>query len=322
MLGKKFLRNLIIVTAIVVFVVILMTVVDKSSLKLAYKYYTLTNKPSRSDLQFNVPTGRIFKNADGTTSLKFEMALNLSDSDVDVKDDDYEGAEGDDDRQHPHPDEDTEDENKPNGTNLVSIMGDSISTYDGTIPSGYANFYPSGDITSIDHQWWKIYIDSIGAELGVNGSWSGSSVSGGDDSAGQSDNRVNALGNKGDPSIIIIYLGTNDLWNGVSQSEFGSAYETMLSKIKNKYPAAKVLCLGLTQLSSDPNTGAVVPLNSGNGDSKDFSNIIKSKASAAGFTYVSLDGCWDYTEAGTYCIDGMVHPNSKGMKKIAEKIPK
>lgn len=322
MLGKKFLRNLIIISFIVVFAVLIMTVIDKSSMKMAVKFYALTNKPEKSDIQFDVPTGRVYQNADGTKEIKFEFTPNLVDVDPTVDEIDFEGAEGDDDRQHPHPDEEDEEKEKPKGTETVSILGDSISTFDGTTPSGYAIYYPRDSVQGVDQMWWKIYIDSKGAQLGVNGSWSGSCVTGNDDSAGQSDSRVNALGNNGSPSTIIIYMGTNDLWSGKTKDEFGAAYENMLGKIKSKYPSAKVLCLGLTQLSSDPNTGSVVPLDCGNGDSKEFSDIIKSKAGAAGYTYVSLDGCWSYTEAKNYCDDGMVHPNKEGMKKIANSIPK
>lgn len=322
MFGKKFFRNLIIVSLIVVFAVLLMTVIDKSTLKMAYKYYTLTNKPNKSDTQFNIPTGRISLNKDGTKSINFEIPKELASIDIEVTEEEFEGATPDDDRQQAGPDNTQNNNGQQSVTGLVSIMGDSISTFDGTMPTGYAGFYPSNsDVTSISDTWWGIYIDKKGMSLGVNGSWSGSKTSGSGDDAGQSDARVNALGNQGEPSTIIVYMGTNDLWDGVTQSEFGAAYETMLSKIKSKYPNANVICLGLTQLSSSPNSGTVTPLDSGNGDSKAFSSIIQDKAGAAGFTYVSLEDCWSYTEASTYCTDEMVHPNKEGMKKIAAKIP-
>lgn len=321
MFGKKFLRKLIIVSAIVVFAVLIMSVIDKSTLKLAYSYYTLTNKPSKSDSQFNIPTGQIKLNKDGTRDISFELSMFLKDSEIEVTEEDFEGADGVDDRQHSG--NSNKEENKTvEGEKIVSILGDSISTFEGTMPDGYAVFYPFGSVTSSNDLWWSIYINSVNAKLGVNGSWSGSKVSGSDDSAGQSDRRINDLGNEGTPSIIIVYLGTNDLWTGVSQSEFGSAYETMLNKIKNKYPKSKVYCLGLTQLLSDPASGSTGLMDLGEGTSRDFSGIIKSKAEALGYTYVSLDSCWSYDKAGDYCDDGIVHPNKEGMKKIASKIPK
>lgn len=317
MFKGKFLKKLITFCFIVVIAVLLMTVIDKSSLKLAVAYYTLTNKPSRSDLQFNIPTGRLLPSTDGTTDIKFELPILSEDSNITVDDIDATGANGTDTNGGTNTGN-----NSTGGTKIVSIMGDSISTFDGTIPNGYANFYPSGDVSDLGDMWWKQYIDSTNATLGVNGSWSGSKVTGSDDSAGKSDKRVNDLGANGEPTVIIIYMGTNDLWSGVSQSDFSAAYEVMLNKIKGKYSSAKVYCLGLTRLASDPNTGGTGPLDGGTGDSQAFSSIIQDKASAAGFTYVSLDSCWDYSEAGSYCTDGMVHPNKEGMKKIASKIPK
>lgn len=313
----KILNRIIIVSLIVVTAVLIMTVLDKSSLKLALAYYTLSNKPSSSDSQFNIPTGRVLMNVDGTKAIEFEIASNMEDADISVDEVDFNGANGSESNGGQNGGTDSS-----GGDKIISILGDSISTFSGSMPSGYANFYPNGDVSDIGDTWWKQYIDSANGRLGVNGSWSGSCVCGSDDSCGNSDKRISDLGSNGSPTVIIVYMGTNDLWSGISQSDFGTAYEGMLSKIKSSYPNAKVYCLGLTSLSSDPNSGNVVPLDSGNGDSKAFSSIIKNKASSAGFSYVDLSGCWSYTEATKYCTDGMVHPNKEGMKKIASKIPK
>ena len=99
MIGKKFFKKLIILSFIVVFAVLLMTVIDKSSLKMAYAYYTLTNKPSRSDLQFNVPTGRITFDRDGSKAVTFEISQEISDTLTSVTDEDTDGADVDEDTQ-------------------------------------------------------------------------------------------------------------------------------------------------------------------------------------------------------------------------------
>ena len=41
----------------------------------------------------------------------------------------------------------------------LSILGDSISTYNGYIPSGYDNFYPSGDVDNVNKTWWMSLIN-------------------------------------------------------------------------------------------------------------------------------------------------------------------
>ena len=58
----------------------------------------------------------------------------------------------------------------------VSIMGDSISTFQGWIKEGYRYYYPKGDVTDVSQTWWKQIIDNNGMVLGYNASYSGSSV--------------------------------------------------------------------------------------------------------------------------------------------------
>lgn len=98
-LKGKFFKKLIIVVMIVVFAVLLMTTIDKSALKMARAYYTLTNKPSRSDSQFNIPTGRVNLNSDGTRNINFEVSVDMIESEPDVTEDGNSVADGVDDRQ-------------------------------------------------------------------------------------------------------------------------------------------------------------------------------------------------------------------------------
>ena len=64
----------------------------------------------------------------------------------------------------------------------VSILGDSISTYFGYTDFGYPVYFMDdkaceNGIESVDDIWWKQVIDSLGGELCVNNSFSGSLVS-------------------------------------------------------------------------------------------------------------------------------------------------
>ena len=60
----------------------------------------------------------------------------------------------------------------------VSILGDSISTFEGYIPEGYLAYYPGNDMTldDVNDTWWMKMLQNTGMELLVNGSWSGSLV--------------------------------------------------------------------------------------------------------------------------------------------------
>lgn len=67
----------------------------------------------------------------------------------------------------------------------VSILGDSVSTYTGWNPEGYAVFYENGvparnGMNSYRDTWWARVLSEMGAELCVNDSYSGSKVSGKD----------------------------------------------------------------------------------------------------------------------------------------------
>ena len=68
---------------------------------------------------------------------------------------------------------------------IISILGDSISTYAGYIPDadGYnlehLARYPQDNLFSgVEHTWWMQIIDRLGAKLGINDSWRGTTVDG------------------------------------------------------------------------------------------------------------------------------------------------
>ena len=65
----------------------------------------------------------------------------------------------------------------------ISIMGDSISTYEGYNPPHYHVYYTlqmakANGLQSVKDTWWQQVIDGLGGELCVNNSYSGSVVAG------------------------------------------------------------------------------------------------------------------------------------------------
>lgn len=138
---------------------------------------------------------------------------------------------------------------------LFSIVGDSISTYDGYNPWGYAVYYKDdilydNEMVGVEDTWWMSLINCVRGKLGVNNSYSGSLVSGKYAPAGCSEERCQALHEVEKPDVILIYMGANDLgWEvpiGLDEYEntekFYGAYRTMLQKIKKHYPEAKIIC--------------------------------------------------------------------------------
>ena len=152
----------------------------------------------------------------------------------------------------------------------VSILGDSISTFEGYNPRGYALFY-CGEKCERTHvreykdTWWGKVIDFLGGELLVNNSWSGSRVTKLPDKdklfpSGCSDERTSSLHiNEVTPDVILVNLGTNDWARGVTPcvadhflgkddytDVFEDAYGLMLSKLRANYPNAEICCCTLS----------------------------------------------------------------------------
>lgn len=91
----------------------------------------------------------------------------------------------------------------------LSIMGDSISRFNGYIPAGNAIFHPNGTVTNVNQTSWQMLINETGMQLVINQSWSGSHLSNGREVASMFCNpaRYESLGI---PDIILIFGGTND----------------------------------------------------------------------------------------------------------------
>lgn len=123
----------------------------------------------------------------------------------------------------------------------LSILGDSISTYSGISNNTSANstigsnvsYYPGsiGTVKSAAETWWMQTIDTLGMDLCVNNSWSGSCATdrgSGNSVAYKYDKRCMQLHNNTgsvavNPDIIAIYLGTNDIKNITSDAQLKSA---------------------------------------------------------------------------------------------------
>jgi len=227
----------------------------------------------------------------------------------------------------------------------LSILGDSISTYEGWIPDGYAKYYPRGDIDSYEKTWWWKLIQLSGMTLCRNASWSGSTVVGGTGNtegfAGCSDTRINDLTNpnNGDtPDIIICYISTND-WVSKQIGTFSStdevdktsenitqiapAYALMLYKIRNAYPNAVVYCVTSFE-GRIANSDDTYPIINAFGETiHDVNHAISEIAHIFGARVIDLNVSGiHYWNVANYMVDGRLHPNSKGTDVISKLIYK
>ena len=212
----------------------------------------------------------------------------------------------------------------------VSILGDSISTFTGTMPADYNIFYPeSGDIPNASQTWWGQLLTNTGMVLCRNASSANTDVTGNslamDGSApGCSIRRIADLkGTDGsNPDVILIYMGINDFARSRTlgsfrapgvQTEgevmtFTDAYELMLQKIKALYPSASIYCCTLLErCDAYGNTGA--PAVNQNGDTvADFNAQISAIAAAYGASVIDFYNCGiNYTNLSLFTVDG-IHP--------------
>lgn len=218
-----------------------------------------------------------------------------------------------------------------------SILGDSVSTLDGWNPPGYAVHYTPvicelASISDFTDTWWGRVIGTLGGEVLVNNSWSGSQVGKfaahivPAPSCGCSDQRTSALGREGiDPDVIIVYLGTNDWGRGrrITPAEgeqedlalFLPAYTAMLRKIRQNYPSAEIWCLtlGKTTFSEDPSFR--FPDSYGGRSMSEYCQAIRFAAAEAGCRLIDLYGRGEYYDT----VDGF-HPNAAGMKTLADMV--
>jgi arabinogalactan endo-1,4-beta-galactosidase len=145
---------------------------------------------------------------------------------------------------------------------LVSILGDSYSTFEGYVtPSTNALWYflhPDPNLTDVSSHtqtWWYRFIDEHGYHLCLNNSCSGSTIcntgyNGLDASNSSLLTRSNNLGN---PDIIFVFGATNDDWAGAPIGEykfsdwtkddtysFRPAMAMMLDSMKARYKNAEI----------------------------------------------------------------------------------
>ncbi len=220
---------------------------------------------------------------------------------------------------------------------IISILGDSISTYAGYIPTadGYnlehLARYPQDNLFSgVEHTWWMQVIESLGAKLGINDSWRGTTL----DAKNATDatsisnlQRIKNLGANGTPDVILLFGGTNDYgqlsnvdtfdpnkiprevdlttiqWKSLSQ-----ALVSTIMRIEHFYPDAQlVVMLPTFTKSYYSNT----KLTNGN---KTMIDVCKH----FGLPYVDLTTCGIST---SHLPDG-IHPNKEGMDLITDAVMK
>ena len=229
----------------------------------------------------------------------------------------------------------------------ISILGDSISTYTGVSNNAAYNatlsggeiYYTEGKLGVYQKDtWWQQAIDTLGLELTVNNSWSGSCIF--NTRAGTVgayvDRSVQLHNTQGEePDMIAVYLGTNDFCNYkstlgtsadidyvslITETEAGytyaapttaaEAYAIMLHKATVRYPDSEIYCFTL------------LPQRISNADVKrleQFNQTLLEIAEHFGAYGVDLyhnSGIKYDDNFATFVADNALHPGPAGMDAI------
>lgn len=201
----------------------------------------------------------------------------------------------------------------------LSILGDSVSTYYGYSNNKEANastaynpcFY-TNRLFPWEQTYWGILLKELSLTLCVNNSWSGGNLSGRDIPAAGV-NRANYLSRDdgGQPDLVIVFMGLNDLGRRVDVNVFSADYERALLTIREKHPSAKVCCINLPD--RDPYFKERTIL---------FNDAISCAAKAAGEDFFIADLFNSRLNNDDYynnTVDGL-HPDEDGMRIIAQVV--
>lgn len=250
------------------------------------------------------------------------------------------------------PEEGAQQEKQEENHLKIGIIGDSISTYKGYLPSNingydgvaYASYYPKGDVNKVEKTWWYKSAVLLGSDIDdiSNCSWSGSFVTGNAISednafAGCSHRRIQDLSARGFiPDIILCYISCNDwaknipigtwvasddIQQAAKPETMCEAYAIMLLKIRQTYPFSTVFCMtNLEDTLRDVTPGW--PSNNKKGISTEtWNRNISELAKQLGCYTIDLQTCGiTYDNVKKYTLDGGLHPNDAGMTLIAQKV--
>lgn len=213
-----------------------------------------------------------------------------------------------------------------------SVLGDSISTYQGIIPSGHPYKYPNFGITDWRQTWWGLLTtDKYGMKLVANASWSGGTVT--DMVDGSLPNYISKLGVN--PDYIFLFGGTNDFgqcktigdlnfYDTFDRKLFIQAVCYQIEKIQETYTNAKIVYMTPMQRNYAAQSNSKNPNKVR--DSKPFlyeyCDAIKMVCKIYGVQVVDMFNCGIHFYNMKYYMPDNLHPNVRGMEVIANYVYK
>lgn len=200
----------------------------------------------------------------------------------------------------------------------LGILGDSISTFKGIIPSDHRTYYPTTNVACKDVDAWEktywghLINDYWHCELDVNSAWSGSCVADGDPTVVRTPfvKRCSLFKN---PDVIIVFGGTNDCQTermiGLGEFDYTSSldklntyrrfresYIWVIKTLQANYPEAQLICIV------------------GNHIDGEYGNSVAAIAKELGIPCVDFRGDQSVTQYE------QLHPNAAGHAHMAQRI--
>ncbi|MBQ3561655.1 MAG: hypothetical protein IJA06_07580, partial [Oscillospiraceae bacterium] len=236
----------------------------------------------------------------------------------------------------------------PNAANyegkVISVLGDSISTFAGYIPTAdgfnleHKTRYPQDNLlTDVNETWWMQIINKLDAKLGINDSWASTEVynyideevngtSDGTKACMASVTRIKNLGANGTPDLILFFGGTNDITQsrlpGTFEPETAPAEVDLVSvKWESVADAYVTAIMRMQYYYPDTEIVAILPYyrnSQGSAKVNRYNNIFAAVCDHYGVPYVDLRDC-GITNANL--PDG-THPDAAGMDYITEAVLK
>lgn len=203
----------------------------------------------------------------------------------------------------------------------LMILGDSYSTFEGHIPSGYSAYYISAgrestDVTRVEETWWHELLSEQGYTLVRNDSWSGSTVGyrsyNGADTSKTSCfiTRMERLESEGffdanKIDTLLIFGATNDSWCGAELGE-SAVGEIPREALYQVLPAIEFLCRTARRIL--PKARIIFLINTGL--KSEIANEIVAASERNGIESLTLSA-----------IDKQSgHPTIKGMGDIRKQV--
>lgn len=209
----------------------------------------------------------------------------------------------------------------------VSIMGDSVSTFEGYNPEGYEVYYDKecqiyNEMEDVQDTWWMQVLEAIDGKLCINNAFSGSVISDKKFPGALSEKRLaNLKDGEQDPNYMLVYMGYNDQRNSVKVNTskrsvyvFDGAYRALISELMIRYPNAHIVCGTLLTPMKRNEPGYVFPENANGKSLEDYNRVIREAVKEKGVILADL-------AAGNVKFESKegLHPTKAGHKTIAEE---